>query len=177
MRQARISWFGTNQVRRIFSVSKGFVCRSWSQGDSLIRQISNAVVITMHLSPSERVFQSHTNRNSWAHSIVKGLISVWRSFLHVGIQVFSLQPCFLHDIGVSRKGCFWLSRSSKHADVLPGGWSWWWWRGGGGDAGWPELRGSVLSACQAKGLSDLKMQASVSWQPLPFMCSVWLSML
>ena len=30
---------------------------------------------------------------------------------------------------------------------------------------------------QAKGLSDLKMEASASWKPLPFMCSVWLSML
>lgn len=31
--------------------------------------------------------------------------------------------------------------------------------------------------CQAKGLSDFKIEASGSWQPLPFMCSVWLSML
>lgn len=42
--------------------------------------------------------------------------------------------------------------------------------GGGAGLGGPGCR-------QAKGLSDFKMEASVSWQPLPFMCSVWLSML
>lgn len=55
-----------------------------------------------------------------------------------------------------------LPRSSKHAAVFK-------WGDGAGRV-WEECR-------QAKGLSDFKIEASVSWQPLPFMCSVWLSML
>lgn len=35
----------------------------------------------------------------------------------------------------------------------------------------------LRECCQAKGLSDFKMEASASWKPLPFMCSVWPSML
>lgn len=37
--------------------------------------------------------------------------------------------------------------------------------------------GAMGLRCQAKGLSDFNMQGSVSWKPLPFMCSEWPSML
>lgn len=68
MRQARISWFGTNHVKRIYSVTKGFLCTAWLQKDSqavnihpfknnFVRQKdrNNVVIIRMRPSPSEAV--------------------------------------------------------------------------------------------------------------------------
>lgn len=66
-------------------------------------------------------------------------------------------------VSIGRVEFLYLPRSSKHAAERVDGASRAWVVGG--------------CCCQAKGLSDFKIEASGSWQPLPFMCSVWLSML
>lgn len=171
MRQARISWFGiTATSKKIYSVSKRlFVPNMTARKDSQVVNIhpfknhfvrqkgrDNVVIIRMRL---------YTRWGSWAADFRQTTVQeksyqahctvLWKGLCDRQLTVSFrwekawVQSPFPHSSHL---------QEDTHAAVLKGG--------GASRECW----------CQAKGLSDFKM-ASASWQPLPFMCSVWPSML
>lgn len=123
------------------------------------------LIIRMHLSPIEEVrlqiVDKRQRRNSCiklTYSTVKGSVLLWQrggDFLQLGFYwtcIFNRRRVVL--FAVELQTCCTLYRWGGVNSVYGAEWH-----------------------CQANGLSDFRMEMSASWQPFPFMCSVWLSML